>query len=180
MNIQNNIPQFYEMSIPTEELEKTRLLLSKLGFELYEIWSHESGESYENWKSEKVTVKVNIIQQENANDASRSDIVNELDYIFWELRAIKNTIVDAVYEDNIDIESAEKILGVKYSKSERAQMLNNLEGQILSAKSRRQNNLDNSVQMASKFDQFLKASWNATFSAQEAPRRASSAARRTT
>ena len=35
-----------------------------------------------------------------------------------------------------DIESAEKILGVKYSKSERAQMLNNLEGQILSAKSR--------------------------------------------
>ena len=51
-----------------------------------------------------------------------------------------------------DIESAEKILGVKYSKSERAQMLNNLEGQILSAKSRRQNNLDNSVQMASKFD----------------------------
>ena len=106
MNIQNNIPQFYEMSIPTEELEKTRLLLSKLGFELYEIWSHESGESYENWKSEKVTVKVNIIQQENANDASRSDIVNELDYIFWELRAIKNTIVDAVYEDNIDIESA--------------------------------------------------------------------------
>ena len=108
MNIQNNIPQFYEMSIPTEELEKTRLLLSKLGFELYEIWSHESGESYENWKSEKVTVKVNIIQQENSSDASRSDIVNELDYLFWELRAIKNTIVDAVYEDNIDIESAEK------------------------------------------------------------------------
>ena len=108
MNIQNNIPQFYEMSIPTEELEKTRLLLSKLGFELYEIWSHESGESYETWKSEKVTVKVNIIQQENANDASRLDIVNELDYLFWELRAIKNTIVDAVYEDNIDIESTEK------------------------------------------------------------------------
>ena len=108
MNIQNNIPQFYEMSIPTEELEKTRLLLSKLGFELYEIWSHESGESYENWKSEKVTVKVNITEQKNDNDASRSDIVNELDYLFWELRAIKNTIMDAVYEDNIDIMSTEK------------------------------------------------------------------------
>ena len=108
MNIQNNIPQFYEMSIPTEELEKTRLLLSKLGFELYEIWSHESGESYENWKSEKVTVKVNITEQQNDNDASRSDIVNELDYLFWELRAIKNTIMDAVYEDNIDIISTEK------------------------------------------------------------------------
>ena len=80
-----------------------------MGFELYEIWSHGSvGENYENLKSEKVTVKVNIIQQETANDASRSDIVNELDYLFWELRAIKNTIVDAVYEDNIDIESVEK------------------------------------------------------------------------
>ena len=32
--------------------------------------------------------------------------------------------------------------------------------------------------MASKFDQFWKASWNATFSAQEAPRRASAADRR--
>ena len=32
--------------------------------------------------------------------------------------------------------------------------------------------------MASKFDQFLKASWNATFSAQEAPRRENAADRR--
>ena len=34
------------------------------------------------------------------------------------------------------------------------------------------------VEMASKFDQLLKASWNATFSAQEPPRRASAADRR--
>ena len=34
------------------------------------------------------------------------------------------------------------------------------------------------VEMASKFDPFLKASWNAIFSAQEAPRRASAANRR--
>ena len=34
------------------------------------------------------------------------------------------------------------------------------------------------VEMASKFDQFLKASWNATFSAQEPPRGASAADRR--
>ena len=32
--------------------------------------------------------------------------------------------------------------------------------------------------MTSKFDQFVKASWNAIFSAQEAPRRASAADRR--
>ena len=35
------------------------------------------------------------------------------------------------------------------------------------------------VEMVSKFDEFLKASWNAIFSAQEAPRRASAADRRT-
>ena len=34
------------------------------------------------------------------------------------------------------------------------------------------------VEKASKFDQFLKASWTAIFSAQEAPRRASAADRR--
>ena len=34
------------------------------------------------------------------------------------------------------------------------------------------------VERASKFDQFLKASWNATFSAQEPPRGASAANRR--
>ena len=34
------------------------------------------------------------------------------------------------------------------------------------------------VEMASKFDQFLKASWNAIFSAQEPPRGASAADRR--
>ncbi len=51
-----------------------------------------------------------------------------------------------------DIVGAEKVLGVEYSESERAQMLSNLEGQILSAKSRRQNSLENTVQMASKFD----------------------------
>ena len=34
------------------------------------------------------------------------------------------------------------------------------------------------VEMALNFDQFLKASWNAIFSAQEAPRRASAADRR--
>ena len=34
------------------------------------------------------------------------------------------------------------------------------------------------VERASKFDQFLKASWNAIFSAQEAPRRENGAAKR--
>ncbi len=51
-----------------------------------------------------------------------------------------------------DITSAEKLLGITYSKSEREQMVQNLEGQILSAKLRRGIKLDNTTPMASKFD----------------------------
>lgn len=51
-----------------------------------------------------------------------------------------------------DITSAEKLLGITYSSSERAQMVQNLEGQILSAKLRRGMELDNKIPMASKFD----------------------------
>jgi Asp-tRNA(Asn)/Glu-tRNA(Gln) amidotransferase A subunit family amidase len=51
-----------------------------------------------------------------------------------------------------DITSAEKLLGITYSNSEREQMVENLEGQILSAKLRRGMELDNKIPMASKFD----------------------------
>ena len=51
-----------------------------------------------------------------------------------------------------DIKSAEKLLGITYSNSEREQMVQNLEGQILSAKLRRGMELDNKIPMASKFD----------------------------
>ena len=51
-----------------------------------------------------------------------------------------------------DIASAEKLLGIEYTKCERDQMVENLEGQILSAKMRRTTELDNTVPMASRFD----------------------------
>ena len=51
-----------------------------------------------------------------------------------------------------DIASAEKILGVEYSKQEREQMINDLEDQIISAKTRRKSKFDNNVPTASKFD----------------------------
>ena len=51
-----------------------------------------------------------------------------------------------------DIASAEKLLGIEYSKRERDQMVENLEGQILSAKMRRTTELENTVPMASRFD----------------------------
>ncbi|MDB5541266.1 MAG: amidase [Devosia sp.] len=51
-----------------------------------------------------------------------------------------------------DIESAEKLLGVTYTAEERRQMLDNLEGQIESARLRRAVALPNSTPMASRFD----------------------------
>lgn len=51
-----------------------------------------------------------------------------------------------------DIESAEKLLGVTYTAAERQQMLDNLEGQIESARLRRAVPLPNSMPMASRFD----------------------------
>ncbi|WP_299819833.1 amidase [uncultured Jannaschia sp.] len=51
-----------------------------------------------------------------------------------------------------DIEGAERLMGVAYTPGERAQMLENLEGQIASAVARRAVRLGNDVPMASRFD----------------------------
>lgn len=55
-----------------------------------------------------------------------------------------------------DIAAAERLLGIGYSAAERAQMLGNLEGQIASAKARREVTLANSEPMASRFDPRLR------------------------
>ena len=51
-----------------------------------------------------------------------------------------------------DIEAAERLLGIEYTPAERAQMVGNLEGQIVSAKLRRTVPLANTVPTASRFD----------------------------
>ena len=122
MTIQTKIPSNLEMTISAEALEKTQFLLKSLGLDLFEIWQHDSGLSYEIWKSEKNSVRVNISQDQPEEDASRSDVVEELDYLYWELRAIKNTLIDHVYEPdvgNLEIEKtpqqefAEAVASVK-------------------------------------------------------------------
>ncbi|MEL6233575.1 MAG: amidase [Pseudomonadota bacterium] len=50
------------------------------------------------------------------------------------------------------IEAAETIMGVRYTPEERAQMLDNLEGQIAGAVLRRQSAFPNDLPMASRFD----------------------------
>jgi Asp-tRNA(Asn)/Glu-tRNA(Gln) amidotransferase A subunit family amidase len=62
---------------------------------------------------------------------------------------------EAVVSDDITIETieaAEKLFGVTYTAAERQLMLDNLEGQIESARARRALTLANSVPMASRFD----------------------------
>ncbi|SMX50323.1 amidase [Maliponia aquimaris] len=51
-----------------------------------------------------------------------------------------------------DIMGAERLMGLEYTARERAQMLDNLEGQIASAIARRAVDLPNTVPMASRFD----------------------------
>lgn len=51
-----------------------------------------------------------------------------------------------------DIAATEKLMGLEYTPAEREQMVNNLEGQILSAQARRAVSLDNSTPMACRFD----------------------------
>jgi Asp-tRNA(Asn)/Glu-tRNA(Gln) amidotransferase A subunit family amidase len=57
------------------------------------------------------------------------------------------------FEITLDtIEAAEKLVGVKYTRSERELMLDNLEGQIDAARARRSHLMPNTVPMASRFD----------------------------
>ena len=51
-----------------------------------------------------------------------------------------------------DIESAERLIGIAYTAAERDQMVENLEGQIASAISRRKLSFDNSMPTACRFD----------------------------
>lgn len=51
-----------------------------------------------------------------------------------------------------DIASAERLAGVNYTAQEREQMVNNLEGQLLSALARRDVALNNATPMANHFD----------------------------
>lgn len=51
-----------------------------------------------------------------------------------------------------DIAAAEQLMGIAYTASERAQMVDNLEGQIDSARARRKLKLENSEPMSTRFD----------------------------
>ena len=77
----------------------TQKFLLEMGFELLEIWNEDSGEEYEIWvnKITKSRTKVNIVQKENYQDASRQEVVNEIVDLWYELRAIREMFDDEQY-----------------------------------------------------------------------------------
>ncbi len=90
-----------EYSIQKENLSKMQKFLLDHGYDLLEIWDHDDGKNHEIWISnDKVTeVKLNVILWES--DASRSDIVNEVIDLWFELREINNTLKENLDDDDV-------------------------------------------------------------------------------
>ena len=77
----------------------TQKFLLEMGFELLEIWNLDSGVEYEIWENKltKSRTKVNIVEKENFQDASRQEVVNEIIDLWYELRAIREMFDDEQY-----------------------------------------------------------------------------------
>ena len=90
-----------EYSIQEENLSKMQKFLLDLGYELLQILDFDDSEKHEIWLStDKVTeVKLNVILLES--DASRSDIVNEVIDLWFELREINNTLKENLEDDDV-------------------------------------------------------------------------------
>ena len=73
-----------ELTVREDNLESVQGILSSLKFEVFEIWTHEDGKHHEIWGNENIKLKLNVVKNE---EAKLSDVVKEIDYLFWELRA---------------------------------------------------------------------------------------------
>tara|TARA_B100001093_G_C26585492_1_gene909207 strand:- start:21 stop:506 length:486 start_codon:yes stop_codon:yes gene_type:complete len=96
-----------EYTIQEENLTKMQKFLLDLGYELLRIIDFDDSAKHEIWLSNDKAkeVKLNVIPLES--DASRSDIVNEVIDLWFELREINNTL-----KENLDFEDS-KVLDNK-------------------------------------------------------------------
>ena len=90
-----------EYTIQEENLTKMQKFLLDLGYELLRIIDFDDSAKHEIWISNDKAkeVKLNVIPLES--DASRSDIVNEVIDLWFELREINNTL-----KENLDFEDS--------------------------------------------------------------------------
>ncbi len=85
-----------DLTVPEKNLENVHNILTALKFEVFEIWNHEDGKHYEVWGNQNVKLKISVIKNK---DADLSDVVKEIDYLFWELRALRDMFSEGVDEE---------------------------------------------------------------------------------
>ena len=85
-----------ELTVREDNLESVQGILSSLKFEVFEIWTHEDGKHHEIWGNENIKLKLNVVKNE---EAKLSDVVKEIDYLFWELRALRDMFSEGVDEE---------------------------------------------------------------------------------
>ena len=80
---------FKSLSLTKENRNNIHILLNKLNFELYEIWTTDDSDEIEVWKNINLneTVELKIISDEEENNTSK--IVSELIDLWVELLAIR-------------------------------------------------------------------------------------------
>ena len=88
---------FKSLSLTKENRNNIHILLNKLNFELYEIWTTDDSDEIEVWKNINLneTVELKIISLEDDNNTSK--IISELIDLWVELRAIREIFEE---EDN--------------------------------------------------------------------------------
>ena len=104
MTIQTKIPSNLEMTI-SAEAQKNSLLLSLLVMIYLKCGSILR--SSRDLEKRKKLCSGKYISGSITKDA-RSDIVEEIDYLYWEIRAIKNILIDHVYEPDVENLEVEK------------------------------------------------------------------------
>ena len=72
-------------------LEATQKLLSLAGFELDEIWEHDSGDYYEVWSQPKNCKQI-VLEVMKLAEHDISDVVSEIIDCWFELREIKELL----------------------------------------------------------------------------------------
>ena len=95
-----------EYTIQEENLIKMQKFLLDLGYELLRIIDFDDSAKHEIWLSNDKAkeVKLNVIPLES--DASRSDIVNEVIDLWFELREINNTLKENLdFDDSIVLDN---------------------------------------------------------------------------
>ena len=77
--------------ISASNREATQKMLLQAGFELHEIWEHDSGDNYEVWSQPKTNKQI-VLDLSRPEEHNISDVVSEIIDCWLELRAIRDLL----------------------------------------------------------------------------------------